>query len=84
MCNLLNKCVSFFRFFWQLTITHELYASGKYNNSLKEVESVVQHLKICTFNKPDNLYTDVYNHIANPTYVYINLTLNREPEMVNL
>lgn len=68
----------------QLIITYELYTSGSYDESLLEIESVVQYIERCKSNMINEQCLNAYNHIARATYAYITLTLNLDSKMVNL
>lgn len=57
---------------------------GNYEESLKEIESVVKFIESCKYDESNEQYSDAFNHIVRTTHDYIALTLNRKSESVNL
>lgn len=62
----------------QLITAYELYDSGNYKESFQEIESLVRHMDLCTFNESDKQYIDAFNHIVRSTYAYIALSINMD------
>lgn len=67
-----------------MIIVYELYMYGSYDESLKEIESVVEFIDSCKYNESNEQYSDAFNHIARTTNAYVAITLNRNSENVNI
>lgn len=63
---------------------YELHAKKSYNESLSATKSVITYMKSCKFDETNKQYIKAYNHIAQSTYAYIELTLNLDSKMVIL
>lgn len=65
-----------------MIIAYELYMCGSYDESLKEIESVVKFIESCKYDDSNEQYSDAFNHIVRTTNSYIALTLNHNYENV--
>lgn len=76
--------ISFVRFYMKLIICYELYVDKCYEESLLEIENVMKSMECNEFDYEMKRYKYAFAHIAQATYAYVALTLNRDYEKVNL